>query len=94
MEADDGFRQVLPARAIDVAVRVLGEDGHEVFTSRDTINNEGAKNPKHWDAYSYGKEFPLKDVAPGRYVLRVESQTRGSGNNAKPAATETLITVR
>jgi hypothetical protein len=32
-------------------------------------------------------------VAPGRYVLRVESQARGSGN-AKPAATETLITVR
>lgn len=81
-------------RAIDVAVRLLGEDGREVFTSRDTLNNEGAKTPKHWDAYSYAKEFPLKDVAPGRYVLRVESQTRGSGNNAKPAATETLITVR
>jgi VWFA-related protein len=81
-------------RAIDVAVRLLGEDGREVFTSRDTLNNEGAKNPKHWDAYSYAKEFPLKDVAPGRYVLRVESQTRGSDNNAKPAATETLITVR
>jgi hypothetical protein len=80
-------------RAIDVSVRLLSEDGREVYTSRDTLNNEGAKNPKHWDAYSYAKQFPLKDVAPGRYVLRVESQARGSGN-AKPAATETLITVR
>ena len=75
-------------------MRLLSEDGREVFTAKDTLNNEGAKNPKHWEAYSYAKEFPLKDVAPGRYVLRVESQTRGSGNNVKPAATETLITVR
>jgi VWFA-related protein len=81
-------------RAIDVSVRLLSEDNREVYTSRDSLSNEGAKNPKHWDAYSYAKQFPLKDVAPGRYVLRVESQTRGSGNNVKPAATETLISVR
>jgi VWFA-related protein len=82
------------ARTVDVSVRLLSEDGREVFTARDTISNEGAKNPQHWDAYSYAKEFALKDIAPGRYLLRVESQARGGGNDAKPAASETLITVR
>jgi hypothetical protein len=81
-------------RTIDVAVRLLGEDGREVFTARDTIDNTGAKDAKHWDAYTYVKELSLKDVAPGRYLLRVESQGRGGLSNAKPAASETVITVR
>ena len=81
-------------RTIDVAVRLLGEDGREVFTARDTLDNAGAKDAKHWDAYTYVKELSLKDVAPGRYLLRVESQGRGSLSGAKPAASETVITVR
>ena len=81
-------------RTIDVAVRLLGEDGREVFTARDSLDNAGAKDAKHWDAYTYVKELSLKDVAPGRYLLRVESQGRGSLSGAKPAASETVITVR
>ena len=30
------------ARSIDVAVRLLGEDGTEVFTAKDTLSNTGA----------------------------------------------------
>jgi hypothetical protein len=82
-------------RTIDIIVRLLAEDGREVFNARDTLANEGVKNPKHWDAYSYAKEISLKDVTPGRYLLSVESQTRGNANNnAKPIASETLIIVR
>lgn len=79
-------------RSIDVTVRLLGEDGREVFTAHDALDNAGAKDPKHWDAYSYTKELSLKDVAPGRYLLRVESQVRGN-TKLKPAA-ETVVTVR
>ena len=80
-------------RALDVTVHLLGEDGREVFTSRDSIDNGAARTPQHWDAYSYTKQIPLKGVAPGRYLLRVESRVRGN-SNAKPAASETIVTVR
>jgi VWFA-related protein len=79
-------------RSIDVSVRLLGEDGTEAFTARDTIDNAGAKTPKHWDAYSFTKEIPLSTVAPGRYLLRVESQVRGN-TKLKPGV-ETVITIR
>jgi len=87
-------------RRIDVAVRLLSETGTEVFVSRDEISNGpstagagGAQGDKPWEIYGYGREFSLKDVAPGRYLLRVEAQVRGNIENAKPASRETLITV-
>lgn len=79
-------------RTIDVTVRVIGEDGREAFTTHDALSNTGAKDLKHWDAYSYTKEIPLKGLAPGRYLLRVETQSR-TNMNLKPAA-ETIITIR
>ncbi len=81
------------ARKIDVAVRLLSENGAEVFATRDELTNGGAPPEKPWDIYGYSTQIALKDIPPGRYALRVEAQVRGNVGDAKPFARETLITV-
>jgi hypothetical protein len=81
------------ARRIDVTVRLMGEDGKDVFTSRDELSNGASPAEKPWEVYGYPKQFTLKDVPPGRYLLRVEAQFRGNVQDAKPVARETVITV-
>jgi VWFA-related protein len=80
------------ARHIDVAVRIVAEDGKEVLAIRDTLENGGVAPKKPWDLYGYTRDIALKNVAPGRYALRVEAQVRGN-RDVKPVARETLITV-
>jgi VWFA-related protein len=81
------------ARRIDVAVRLLSETGNEVFVSRDELANGAATGDKPWEIYGYPKQIALKDIPPGRYLLRVDAQVRGNVDDAKPVSRETLITV-
>jgi VWFA-related protein len=78
-------------RQIDTGVRLMDESGRDVFSARDSFRNGSTRN---WSVYGYTRDIPLKDVAPGRYLLRVEAQVRGNTNGAKPVGSETLITVR
>jgi VWFA-related protein len=80
------------ARHIDVAVRIVSEDGKEVSATRDELENGGVAPKKPWDLYGYSKEIVLKNIPPGRYAVRVEAQVRGN-RDVKPVARETLITV-
>lgn len=80
------------ARHVDIAVRMVSEDGKEAFATRDALENGGIAPKKPWDIYGYSREIALKDIAPGRYALRVEAQVRGN-KDVKPVARETLITV-
>jgi VWFA-related protein len=80
------------ARHIDVAVRMVSEDGKEVFAIRDTLENGGVAPKKPWDLYGYSRNIALKNIAPGRYALRVEAQVRGN-KDVKPVTRESLITV-
>jgi VWFA-related protein len=75
-------------RQIDTAVTLVSESGQEVFNARDTINNP---SDARWTTYGLTRDIPLKDVAAGRYLLKVEAAARG---NAPAAARETLIAVR
>jgi VWFA-related protein len=84
---DNGARR--QPRQIDTAVTLVSESGLEVFGARETIANPG--DAAHWTAYGLSRDIALRDIAPGRYLLRVEAAARGSSN---PAARETLITVR
>ena len=77
-------------RQIDTNVRLLAEDGREVFAARDSLQNGSARN---WTAYGYTREIPLQNIGPGRYLLRVEAQVRGNREGAKPVQSETVITV-
>jgi VWFA-related protein len=84
---NDASRQ---ARRIDVSVRLLSETGTEAVGSRDELTNGGG-NDKPWEIYGYAKQIPLKGLAPGRYVLRVEAAVRGQ--DRAPAIRESLITI-
>jgi len=81
------------ARHIDVAARLIAENGTEVFAVRDELTNGGTPPQKPWNIYGYKTEMALQGVPPGRYALRVEAQVRGNVGDAKPFARETLITV-
>jgi hypothetical protein len=80
------------ARRVDIAVRLISENGAEAFAVRDELANGGVPPQKPWDIYGYSTQIALKEVPPGRYALRVEAQVRGN-NDVKPVARETLITV-
>jgi VWFA-related protein len=85
---NDSSRQ---ARHVDVTVRLISETGAEVIVSRDELEN-GNSGEKPWEIYGYAKRIPLKELAPGRYLLRVEAAVRG--RKEQPAAREAPITVR
>ncbi len=79
-------------RNIDVRVKLISDDGKEVYTAQESLTNGGASA---WTAYGYMRQIPLKEVPAGRYVLRVETQLRGAtGDNATPAVRETVVTIR
>jgi VWFA-related protein len=80
-------------RRYDVSVRLLSEDGKEVYVSRDELANAATPTDKPWEIYGYPKQISLKDVPPGRYLLRVDAQVRGNVEDAKPVFRETLITI-
>ncbi len=73
-------------RNVDVAVRLVSEDGDDVFEADDTIAVDAAGRRANIAA-----DITLRDIAPGRYLLRVEAQAQESG--AKPVVRETVIAV-
>jgi VWFA-related protein len=79
------------ARHIDVSLRVVSENGTEVLVSRDELVN-GTSGEKPWDIYGFAKRIPLKGLAPGRYVLRMEAAVRGK--DGATASREAPITIR
>jgi VWFA-related protein len=86
-------------REIDTTVSLVSETGSEVFSARDSVKNEPATN---WTAYGLTRAIPLANVAPGRYLLRVQANVRdirqgqiaSNSDTANPVVRETLITVQ
>ncbi len=59
---------------VDIAATVKAEGGQTVFQTREERDSsELAGNP---GGYGFSARVPLKDVAPGLYVLRVEATNR------------------
>jgi VWFA-related protein len=79
-------------KQFDMAVRLLDETGRDVFGARDVLANGNGGAPK-WQAFGYTGRIPLKDVPPGRYLLRIEALDRSAASR-EPAAAQTIITVR
>ena len=77
------------ARRIEVTTTLMGEDGNAAFSSRESI--AGASADVKSSRIPLSKQIVLKDVRPGRYVLRVDARLLGGGAN--PVSRETPITV-
>jgi len=87
----------LPAserRQIDIVTSLVAETGIEAFKSSQPAG-AGPENQSKNNAVSYAVSIPLKDIQPGRYLLRVQAAPRANGNTGdiKPVARETLITI-
>jgi VWFA-related protein len=66
-----------PSHTVDLRAMVrAAEDGRTVFSTRDERTVQGGTGPR---TEGYLGEIPLKDFAPGSYVLRVEAASR-TGN--------------
>ncbi len=74
-------------RQIETGVSLTAESGQRAFAARDTVENSPSNR---WTTYGLTRQIPLKDVPPGRYILRVEAGVRDS---SAPAVRETTITV-
>jgi len=78
------------AHRVEVRTTLTADNGTAVFSSRDERKSEELKGAT--GTFGHIAKVPLKDVAPGRYVLRVEAQSTLS--NAAPAFREIEITVK
>ncbi len=79
-------------RRIDVAARLIAEDGREAFVTRDLVTN--GENGARWTAFGYTGRIPLKDISPGRYLLRVEARERSDKDEKNTQIAQTVVTVR
>ena len=75
---------------VEVRTTLTADNGTSVFSSRDERKSEELKAAT--GTFGHVAKVPLKDVAPGRYVLRVEAQS--SLSNTAVAAREIEITVK
>jgi VWFA-related protein len=82
-------RAATPHR-VEIRTTVTAENGTAVFSSRDERRSEELKGAS--GTFGHVAKIPLKDVAPGRYVLRVEAQSLLS--NGATATREVEFTVR
>jgi VWFA-related protein len=84
--------QARTAKQIDVSARLLSEDGREAFASRDVLaNGEGSAR---WSSFGYTGRIPLKDIAPGRYLLRIEARDRSNTSPEGLQSAQTVVTIK
>jgi hypothetical protein len=89
-EIYDNGRQ---AKQFDIATRLIDENGRDAFASRETLNN-GEGGSAKWTAFAYTGRIPLKEIAAGRYLMRIEARDRADADPSRMVIAQTLITVR
>ena len=82
-----------PPRRVDVTTRLIDEAGRDVSVARDVLERGPSAPSEKSATYAVSKQLPLKDIAPGRYLLRVEGQLRGETGDESSVIRETAISV-
>ena len=82
--------KVATPHRVEIRTTVTADDGNVVFKSTDERKSEELKGVN--GTYGHVATIPLKGVAPGRYVLRVEAKSLLSKNAS--ASREVEFTVR
>ncbi|MGE3273562.1 MAG: VWA domain-containing protein [Vicinamibacterales bacterium] len=77
------------AHKVDITATVQAEDGRSVFQTQET--RDSAELAGSAGGYGFNVRVPMKDLAPGQYVLRVEARARVG--DTSPVARETVFTV-
>jgi hypothetical protein len=79
-------------RDIEVVTTLLAETGTDVFRSTQSLSADRPGTAKN-SSFQYSTTIPLKDIAPGRYLLRVDASARGAASDSSRVSRETLVTV-
>jgi len=74
---------------VDITTTVTTDEGKQMFKTEEVRDSSDLGGQR--GGYGYTTRIPLKDLAPGRYVLKVEGKSRLG--QTSPAAREVLITV-
>ena len=70
------------AHRVAITASVLSDEGKTVFTTSDERRSEELQGAS--GGYGYTTQIPLRGMAPGRYVLRVEAKSlSGKGETVK-----------
>ena len=66
--------QLSPPHMVDITTNVLTDEGRVVFTNTESRSSTELQGKA--GGYGYTTRIPLKNLAPGLYVLRVDARTR------------------
>jgi VWFA-related protein len=78
-----------PAHKVEIALTMKAEGGQTVFQTREERDSSELAGSS--GGYGFATRIPLKDIAPGLYVLRVEAQSRIADRPS--VARETIVNV-
>ena len=79
-----------PAHKIEINLTMKAEGGQTVFQTRE--ERDSVELGGNAGGYGFTARIPLRDVAPGLYVLRVEAQARVGDHSA--VSRETIVNVQ
>ncbi len=74
---------------VDIAATLTSDEGRVVFKTEEERRSEELQGAR--GGFVFQTQVPLKEIPPGRYLLRVEARSRLESDT--PVARETLITV-
>lgn len=78
-----------PPHKVEIQLTMKAEGGQTVFQTREERDSAELKGSS--GGYGFAARIPLRDIAPGLYVLRVEAQARVADRAA--VARETIVNV-
>jgi hypothetical protein len=78
-----------PAHKVEISVSMKAEGGQTVFQTREERDSSELQGSS--GGYGFGAKIPLRDIAPGLYVIRVEAQSRIAERTS--VARETIVNV-
>jgi len=79
-----------PAHKLDITTTVKAEDGRTVFQNQEERSSTELQGGR--GGYGYAMRLPLKDFAPGVYVIHVEAKSRADADRG--AGRDVQIRVR
>lgn len=84
------YDQLATPHTVEIATTATADDGRVMYSRTDQQSSSALKNPG--DGFGHVTSISLKDVLPGRYVLKIEARSSVAG--AAPAVRELEFTVR
>ena len=84
------YDQLTPPHKVEITTTATADNGRVMYSRSAQQSSAALKSPG--DGFGHVSTIPLKDVIPGRYVLKIEARSTVAG--AAPAVRELEFTVR